>query len=837
MKIDANDPRWTAYVLGEMSDATERAEFDKAVEESEEMRKLVDDIQATAGLLTKELRSEPSATLTADQRRKIEAQATGSRFIFKPVWMMAAAAAVLVLVSFVALRYFRQNNPVAQPTQVASVKPPKSVLKEPVLPLQIPEPKPEKKNLSNKPTVKTTPVEKTHKPSALQQTQLASATPQNPVTTPEPNKPSTNETPTTTLAQTPLPTVPSSTLIGKVQNPIRAALPVATADTKVEVVTSAQNILIESSSSTGTTSKPQAVTQLPLVSNDMMDLINIMGGVVKADDPIFANNEQSYAGVDSSNIILTRDGITISEVRNRPANEKPSRMNREFVGEYKMILSPIDAEVGRGFGQMKELTPPLQRQGGPFNTEGYQAITDNPFMDVVQNPLSTFSIDVDTASYSNVRRFLDGGSLPPKDAVRIEELVNYFDYDYKGPKDGKPFAVNFEITEAPWNPAHRLLRIGLKGREIEEGKRPSINLVFLLDVSGSMADENKLPLVKQAMRLLVDKLTESDRVAIVVYAGTTDTALPSTSGDQKEKILHAIECLQAGGSTNGASGIQLAYKTALENFIKGGVNRVILATDGDFNVGVTNQGDLTRLIEANAKTGIYLSALGFGMGNLKDGTLELLADKGHGNYAYIDTINEAKKVLVQQINSTLISIAKDVKIQVEFNPQHVGSYRLIGYENRVMPKEDFNDDKKQAGVIGAGHAVTALYELVPAGSSESKPGVDPLKYQKPVQPSSSANSNELVTVKIRSKKPDEDRSELSEFAVKDSEAKFDKASQDFKFAASVASFGMVLRDSPYKGTANLDNALEWAKEGKGIDRYGYRDEFIRLIYRAMSLKH
>ena len=478
---------------------------------------------------------------------------------------------------------------------------------------------------------------------------------------------------------------------------------------------------------------------------------------------------------------------------------------------------------------------PIQRKPGQFNTEAYDRISDNPFLDVVQNPLSTFSIDVDSASYSNVRRFIDDGTLPPKDAVRIEELVNYFDYDYKGPQNDKPFAANFELTEAPWKPEHRLLRIGLKAREVKPDKRPPSNLVFLLDISGSMADENKLPLVKESMGLLVDKLTESDRVAIVVYASDTSLLLPSTSGDQKEKLRHAIDRLHAGGSTNGASGIQLAYQTAKENFIKGGTNRIILATDGDFNVGITNRGDLTRLIEEMAKSGIYLSALGFGMGNYKDATLELLASKGHGNYAYIDTLNEAKKVLVEQINSTLIAIAKDVKIQVEFNPRRVSAYRLIGYEDRLMAKEDFNDDTKDAGVIGAGHAVTALYELVPVGVSESKPGVDPLKYQKPPQPSSSADSNEVVTVKIRSKEPEKDKSVLSEFTVKESKEKFGEASQDFKFAAAVAAFGMVLRDSPHKGSANLERALEWAKEGKGADRYGYRQEFIRLIHRAISI--
>jgi Ca-activated chloride channel family protein len=333
----------------------------------------------------------------------------------------------------------------------------------------------------------------------------------------------------------------------------------------------------------------------------------------------------------------------------------------------------------------------------------------------------------------------------------------------------------------------------------------------------------------------VDQLTESDRVAIVVYASSTSVYLPSTSGDQKEKLRHAIERLHAGGSTNGASGIQLAYQTARDNFIQGGVNRVLLATDGDFNVGITNQGDLTRLIEEKAKSGIFLSALGFGMGNYKDSTLELLATKGRGNYAYIDNLNEAKKVLVEQINAILVSIAKDVKIQIEFNPQRISTYRLIGYEDRVMAKEDFNDDSKQAGVIGSGHAVTALYELVPVGASESKPGVDPLKYQKPAQISSHADSDELLTVKIRSKEPEGDKSVLSEFAVKDSKEKFAHASRDFRFAASVAAFGMVLRDSAHKGNADLERALEWAKSGKGEDAHGYRQEFIRLIHRAISI--
>ena len=559
-------------------------------------------------------------------------------------------------------------------------------------------------------------------------------------------------------------------------------------------------------------SAPAAAQQAQLPSKkNASDLVKVMSGVVTADDTIFNADTSSFAGVGVNKANLQRNGVTVNDVRY--PHMKPPHWPRK--GERPW--------------------PPLRKQDGEFNTEAYDHISDNPFLDVAQNPLSTFSIDVDTASYSNVRRYLGNGSLPPKDAVRIEELINYFDYDYEGPKDNKPFAVNFELTEAPWNPEHRLLRIGIKGREIKPDKRPNSNLVFLLDVSGSMDTENKLPLVKKSMHLLVDQLTESDRVAIVVYAGASGVALPSTSGDQKEKIRYAIDRMHAGGSTNGASGIILAYQTAKENFFRGGVNRVILATDGDFNVGITNQGDLTRLIEEKAKSGIFLSALGFGMGNYKDSTLETLANKGRGNYAYIDNINEAKKVFVEQINSTLVTIAKDVKIQVEFNPGLVSSYRLIGYENRIMAKEDFNDDTKMAGAIGAGHAVTALYELVPAGVKTSKPDVDPLKYQKPSQPSSSADSNEVVTVKIRSKEPEKDTSVQSEFVVKESKNRFRDASQDFKFAAAVAAFGMALRDSPYKGSANLERALEWAKEGKGIDKHGYRQEFIRLIHRAISI--
>ncbi len=467
--------------------------------------------------------------------------------------------------------------------------------------------------------------------------------------------------------------------------------------------------------------------------------------------------------------------------------------------------------------------------------EHYDAIEDNAFKRVADHPLSTFSIDVDTASYSNVRRFLSQGRLPPRDAVRIEELLNYFSYDYAPPTDGSPFAAHVAVAACPWNPEHRLARIALKGRVISERERPDCNLVFLIDVSGSMKSENKLPLVKAGLRQLVERLDGHDRVALAVYAGASGLVLPSTPADRKSEILAALDQLSAGGSTNGGAGIELAYRVAGENFIRGGANRVILCTDGDFNVGVTQSGELTELIEEKAKTGVFLSVLGFGMGNYKDGTLEKLADKGNGNYAYIDTQREARKVLVEQMTGTLVTIAKDVKIQVEFNPTQVAEYRLIGYENRRLAKEDFNNDAKDAGEIGAGHAVTALYELAPAGRGGDRPTVDPLRYQQTAPMSSADRSGELLLLKLRFKAPDGDRSTLREYPVRDSGVDFAPADPDFKFAAAVAEFGFLLRQSKQRGNATYESVLELARAGQGADGSGYRREFIELVEKARQL--
>ena len=490
----------------------------------------------------------------------------------------------------------------------------------------------------------------------------------------------------------------------------------------------------------------------------------------------------------------------------------------------------VDNQGGRALDQVSRRQSPNPRLE-PFNTEAYDKIDDNTWTSPTHKPLSTFSIDVDTASYSNVRRFLHQGQRPPKDAVRIEELINYFSFDYPQPRDRTPFSVTTALAEAPWNPRHRLALIGVQGRRIDAARIPPRNLVFLVDVSGSMQPANKLPLVKSSLAMLARNLAPRDRLAIAVYAGAAGLVLPSTRGDDTATILEALGRLQAGGSTNGAQGLRLAYQTARDAFIPGGSNRVILATDGDFNVGVTNQGDLIRLIEESRESGVMLSVLGYGMGNLKDSTMEKLADRGNGNYAYIDTLAEARKVLVEEAGGTLVTIAKDVKLQIEFNPRHVAAYRLIGYENRILQDHDFNDDQKDAGDLGAGHSVTALYEIVPAGVKIELPGVDPLRYQSAAAAGGESYDNELMAVKLRYKEPDADVSQLKTFTVR---ARRDMA-PELGFAAAVAEFGMLLRESEFKGAASFAQARSLATRFRGPDPHGHRAEFIRLIDLAESL--
>jgi Ca-activated chloride channel family protein len=520
-------------------------------------------------------------------------------------------------------------------------------------------------------------------------------------------------------------------------------------------------------------------------------------------------------------------------------------MTRSREGSLGVVGPVGGGGGGGGFGGRAAPGREAGQSPGSAAGERYNRFADNRFRTVAEQPLSTFSIDVDTASYANVRRFLTAGQRPPRDAVRIEELVNYFRYAYPQPAGDDPFSVTVEAAACPWRAGHRIVRVGIQGRDVRRDARPAGNLVFLVDVSGSMGEPNKLPLVKRALGMLLDELAENDRVAIVAYAGNAGLVLPSTSGDQKQKIRTAIAALEAGGSTHGSAGINLAYEQAAERFIPGGANRVILCTDGDLNVGVTSDQALVELITQKAKGGTFLTVLGFGEGNLQDEKMEKLADNGNGVYAYIDGVREARKVLVEQLTGSTITIAKDVKIQVEFNPAQVASYRLLGYENRILAAEDFRDDKKDAGEIGAGHAVTALYEIVPVAAAAAEPGrgAEPLRYQPAPAPAAPAPKpavegpagRELLTVKLRAKRPEGDTSALTEVPLADAGAGFDAASADLRFAAAVAAFGMILRDSEHKGTASLELVEEIGGTALGADAGGYRAEFLDLVRKAAAV--
>jgi len=502
-----------------------------------------------------------------------------------------------------------------------------------------------------------------------------------------------------------------------------------------------------------------------------------------------------------------------------------SRKNKRFAGAPAESKPAYD----RGFAQ-----PIVEHDEEQWNTEEYDGISENIFHEALSNPLSTFSIDVDAASYSNMRRFINDGQQPPKDAVRIEEMVNYFDYDYAQPKGEDPFAVITEISTAPWNSNHRLVHIGLQGKIIPTENLPASNLVFLIDVSGSMNDPNKLPLLKSSLVMLVEQLREQDYVSMVVYAGAAGLVLEPTSGANKKEIIAALDRLEAGGSTAGGAGIKLAYDVAKQHFKKGGNNRVILATDGDFNIGESSNAGMERLIEEKRKEGVFLTVLGYGMGNYKDSKMETLADKGNGNYAYIDGIGEARKVLVNEFGGTLFTIAKDVKLQIEFNPAKVRAYRLIGYENRMLKSEDFNNDKKDAGELGSGHTVTALYEIIPVGVESEFSKIDDLKYQSNKVEKISSTTNELMTIKLRYKKPDEDVSKLIVHPLIDSNVALSKTSNNFRWSASVAAFGMLLRDSEYCKDYSYEKVVQLAQASKGEDKEGYRIEFINMV-KSMGL--
>jgi Ca-activated chloride channel homolog len=771
--IRPDDPRLTAYVVDEADEAT-RADVETALAGSAELRDESAEIADAASLLSEALAEEPTPVLLPEQRQRIEQAARPERRLAPWVWVGLAAAALVAAVALL----LRAPAPVPPPppTATASAGPSPTKAAEVTVTAPVPSKAPARRRSTTK---------------------LALPSPAADVT-----------------VALSAPAARTAAVQGQVEDQTGATIP-GVSITATEQQTGRQYV--------GSTDKSgqYGLDGLPAGSYTLRAELS---GFKAAVTPPF---ELQQGQGEERDLVLAVGTLT----------ETTEVVGAELGGVVtgsQVVELPLN---GRNFAQLPLLVyDGVNVESEPsagFNREAYAHRPENDYLAVAQHPLSTFSVDVDTASYANVRRFLNEGQRPPAGAVRLEEMVNYFPYDYAGPRGKEPFAAHFEVTPAPWNAKHRLLRIGIKAREITS--RPAGNLVFLIDVSGSMNEPNKLPLVKQSLALLVDQLSARDQVAIVVYAGAAGLVLPPTPGDQKRELHAALERLEAGGSTNGGQGIQLAYDLAARHFIRGGVNRVILATDGDFNVGITDEGSLVRLIEQKAKTGVFLSVFGFGMGNYQDDRLESLADKGNGNYGYIDTINEARKALVEQTQSTLVTVAKDVKLQIEFNPTRVQAYRLLGYENRLLRPEDFKDDQKDAGEVGAGHAVTALYELVPAGAEPKGGKADALAYQAPGRLTAAARSGELARLKLRYKEPEGNRSRPMEWKVRDEDAALASASADFKLAAAVAGFGMLLQDSPHKGQLTLDDVLRLGEEGLGPDRFGYRAEFLELVRRAKAL--
>ncbi|HEX7618199.1 MAG TPA: von Willebrand factor type A domain-containing protein [Verrucomicrobiae bacterium] len=812
MKITPDDPKLTAYALGEL-DKSERAAIEAELEKSAECRRAVEEIRETAAVLEKNLATEELPELAFAQQRKIENQlkesvgrskTSGWRFLLYG-GMSAAAACLIATMLLPALSSSKHEaQQVALNSQRQLQELTKSVPPAPAGAMTPAPPEPTLKNPVVTPPVLVSgsiaPTTKTDAENNFVATAPISA-------------------PVATLAlSTPALTPPD--------NNKAAPKPGMIAGSSVNANTpnSASDGFYLGAAKSGTTGS---------------GTLTVNGGSAPQSVPgvVALNGVNNYGVIGGGG---RGGGIGGGGGGGRGADLSGTSADQNMY--YRSVNQVVAGESRAKVPALGDI--PLQgrlfRSPSQIDTASYPHLIENSFLTALNHPLSTFSIDVDTASYANVRRFLNEGRMPPPDAVRIEEMVNYFKYNYPQPRGEDPFAANIEIAGCPWNSGHRLVRIGLKGREIAQDKRPPSNFVFLIDVSGSMQPPERLPLIKQALRQLVKKMTENDRVAIVVYASNAGIKLESTSCSEKEKILQAIDELDAGGSTAGAAGIQTAYRVAQKNFIEGGVNRVLLCTDGDFNVGITDQGQLVKMIQDKARSGVSLTTLGVGTDNYKDALMQKLADKGNGNYAYLDTLEEAQKVLIEQMSGTLVTIAKDVKIQIEFNPAQVSAYRLIGYEKRMLRKEDFNNDAKDAGEIGAGHTVTALYEIVPAGGEIRAGEVDDLKYQHPAEEKPeryvSDGSKELLTLKLRYKQPDGDKSRLLEFPVTDNGRRLGRASSDFKFAAAVAEFGMLLRDSEFKGSSSYGAVLELAGEAKGADAEGYRSEFLNLVRKARELQ-
>lgn len=808
--MNADDPKFTAHVLGEMEDLTpaERAEIEALLASDSTAAAEAAEIGSLAARLRAELSGEAAAPLAEHQRAAVlEAakmpvpQMKIVAFPRRVAWLVMAAACAIVGIS-IGLVYQAMQMPThttVPPLAVSSV------------PASLPA------------DLTKLVVQETFEPSPAQSHFVSAPVPPLPA---QPVMPVALQIANAGAMNTPMNTLGSIGTHPATANltpPPLIVAPGVNANFGSTTVVFGTNMTVTSGVSsmtvTGLLAGGSTVTSFSVSTSAPT-------GMAAASAPL-----PQHAGsmrVSGQEVAGTQSAVQLSSP---PADTKPATPT---IRTQAASLGMAWANPVRRFNASSSLDE--ADETGVFNTSAFDAVAENDFLAVRDHPLSTFSADVDTASYAIVRRFLNDNHLPPKGAVRTEELLNYFPYDYPQPKGDTPFSATMEVAACPWEPEHRLVRVGLKGREVPRDQRPPSNIVFLIDVSGSMNMPNKLPLLQQAFRLLIEQLGPKDRVAIVTYAGSTGIVLEPTQ--DKEAMQAAVDRLRAGGSTNGASGVQLAYQVAEKSFIRGGTNRVILATDGDWNVGVTNQSDLLEMIAQKAQSGVFLTVLGFGMDNLKDSMLVKLADRGNGHYAYIDTPLEAKKVFVDQLSGTLMTIAKDVKIQVEFNPAQVGAYRLIGYEKRLLAKEDFNNDKKDAGEIGAGHTVTALYEVVPAGK-EMPPiaMVDKLKYATlaPQPNPKVAPVDEILTLKLRYKEPESDTSKLVEIPITDTGTTWEKSSPDFRFAAAVAGYGMLLRDSPHHGQITWESVAEWAHEGLGADKSGYREEFLNLVKRAKTL--
>jgi len=804
MKFDPDDPKWTAYALGELDEA-ERQAVEAQLKESEEARRAVEEIRQTAAVVTEELQKETCPELSSQQRSVIAEtiEPPSEKIIVFPwrklAWAGLSGAAALVMVGVFLSTHFHAHRPaeldINSPRSRRGPEPLINRAQAASEPRQYSE-LTESYQTAYKTWVKP---DKTKEGTTFDGTNASYAYGGHGLTE-DNNEKKTKSDGGNALAQW--------------QNPYGKGHGLRAVEPKPQT--------------------PQPLQLGQVTANEYYSEYGRVPPAPQSSEPGPAVGQGVNMGGRSSsgrtgNQLPIRREISVP-TGNQLASEKAAEKSRGL-RDITSVLN--EEELDKLRRETDDFAGYIVGQPATPGTETYERLYENPFLPVAEQPLSTFSLDVDTASYANVRRFLNNGQRPPRDAVRIEELINYFPYRYDPPTGNDPFAVYLEVGPCPWNPEHRLARIGIKGKEIADHKRPQCNLVFLVDVSGSMEPANKLPLVKRALRLLVEQLRDDDRVAIVTYAGEASVALPSTSIDDKRRILATIDQLAAGGSTNGGDGIQRAYEIAQANFRRG-VNRVILCTDGDFNVGITDQNDLVRLIEQKAKSGVFLSVLGFGMGNLKDSTMEKLADKGNGNYAYIDDLDEARKVLEDQLTGTLVTIAKDVKVQIEFNPAHVRAYRLIGYENRILRAQDFHNDRKDAGEVGAGHTVTALYEIEPAPRRSARLAPDALKYQRSLPPTP-PYADELLTLKLRYKHPNADTSKLMEFPARDRDVRISEASEDFRFTAAVAAFGMVLRDSQYRGNATLEQALELAAESRCHDPNGHRAEFVGLVRRAREL--